>query len=82
MQVLAIDVDDPLEHLHRFISMDRYGFMMTREAYGVSQALGVDALPTQVIIDRHGVVRAIHVGPTDLAVLRTRLRGVLDEALP
>ena len=44
--------------------------------------LGLRSLPTTIVVDRAGTVRHLHLGYTELDILRAEVRALLDEATP
>jgi cytochrome c biogenesis protein CcmG, thiol:disulfide interchange protein DsbE len=46
---------------------------------GYGERLGITSLPTSYLVDRAGVVRAVHMGWTDPAVVRAEVLGLLAE---
>jgi len=47
----------------------------------VATLYGVHAMPSSYLIDRHGVVRSVHIGfkPSDIDSLRDSISQLLDE---
>lgn len=62
-QVLAVSVDSSEKAMRRFLDRAAPSFTVVRDA---SQALvsdaGIEAMPTSFLVDRQGIIRAVHYG--------------------
>lgn len=76
-EVLAISVDESADDARRFLSAHPVSFPVLHGDPGVPLSWGVEAMPTSYLVDREGIVRAVHHGfqPGDLDALR---RQILD----
>lgn len=57
----------------------RFPSLIDRD-FSAQDHFGVEAYPTLYVIDRHGVVRDVHVGVPDLGALRSEVQALLAEA--
>jgi thiol-disulfide isomerase/thioredoxin len=82
LQILAVSVDKTAEDARRFLA--RYPAQFTTAldaAAACPTAYRLEGMPSSYLIDRHGAVRAVHVGfrDGDRAQIRGKLAELLDE---
>jgi peroxiredoxin len=77
VEVLSVNQGESAAHVRQFIDQEEIPFHVVLDPDGaVSATYHVTSLPTMVLIDRHGMVRWIHIGhmpETD------ELRDVLEQ---
>lgn len=76
-EVLAISVDESATDARRFLSAHPVSFPVLHGDPALPERWGVEAMPTSYLVDREGIVRAVHHGfkPGNLDALR---RQILD----
>jgi len=82
LQVVAINVDERIADAQAFLQRHRAGFALARDASGACpRAFGVVGMPSSYLIDRRGMVRAVHVGfrESDAAQRRQEIERLLAE---
>jgi peroxiredoxin len=63
VQILSVNQGDEAEQVRAFIGKKRYTFRVLLDSQNaIGDLYGVRAIPTMVVVDKHGVVRWIHVG--------------------
>jgi thiol-disulfide isomerase/thioredoxin len=63
VEILSVNLREEREQVQRFIQKKGYTFRVVLDVDGsISDKFGVRAIPTMVVIDRSGLVQAIHVG--------------------
>jgi thiol-disulfide isomerase/thioredoxin/tetratricopeptide (TPR) repeat protein len=83
--LVVVGLSDELSSVvDRFLAGERaqgrsYKQQLALESGGVRRSYRVSSLPTLVLVDRRGVVRKVHVGAGDLAVLETEVEALLAE---
>jgi len=81
--VLGVNLDDEAEDMRRFLEANPVAFAVVRDASKqYVERLGIDRMPTSLLVDRKGVVRFIHAGfhegKTE-TVLRSEIARLLEE---
>ncbi len=83
LDVIAVSVDEDLAQVKAFIEANPYPFLFLWDKGGGLQAerLGVERLPTTLLVDRGGRVRYVHQGyqQRDAALLDAQVRQLLKE---
>jgi len=80
LQIVGVSVDKTAEEAHRFLARYPAKFTIVLDAAGACpSAFRLEGMPSSYIIDRAGVVRAVHVGFRDSD--RTELRRKVMEIL-
>lgn len=82
-QVVGINVDETRADADRFLQGRPYEMLVLFDPKGVApKRLGVAAMPTSYLVDRHGTVRYRHEGfsERDVAAYRQRIEALLAEA--
>lgn len=73
--VLGIDEQEPAPIVADFVARGGYGWTFLLDSGGaVAAAYDVQALPTSIFLDPHGVIRQRYVGPLTLGQMRAFLR--------
>jgi len=79
--VLALSVDEKKAAMNAFLKKQSPGFPVMRDAKGkLSEAIGIDTVPTSFLVGRDGKVRAIHQG-FDGETSRKQLTDEIEAAL-
>jgi cytochrome c biogenesis protein CcmG/thiol:disulfide interchange protein DsbE len=68
---------EPATAIERFLNARPVGYTIARDAGGTARRYGIRSLPTMVIIDRSGKVRARYVGADDLPAVRRTVESLL-----
>ena len=79
-QVLAVNVDQDPAKAREFLSRRKVGYPSVSDPEGrLPSTYGLKTMPTSYLIDRNGVVRAVHAGfrASDLDGLRGEIRALL-----
>lgn len=63
--------------IERYLTARPVAYTIARDAGGTSRRYGVNSLPTMVLIDRSGKVRARFVGSNDLPAMRRTLETLI-----
>jgi thiol-disulfide isomerase/thioredoxin len=83
LDVIAVSVDEDLAQVKAFIEANPFPFLFLWDKGGGLQAdrLGVERLPTTLVVDRGGKVRYVHQGyqQRDAALLDAQVRQLLSE---
>ncbi len=83
LEVYAIAFDEDRAAVEAFVAETRVAFPVLWDKGGeaLAEKLAVTRLPTTVLLDRAGVVRAVHVGYDrgQVAALEREVRQILDE---
>jgi cytochrome c biogenesis protein CcmG, thiol:disulfide interchange protein DsbE len=83
LSVVGVAFDDELGAVQAFLAGTPVAFPIVWDPAGeaYSTALGIDRLPTTVVVDRSGVVRSVHLGfeGAGAAALEDELRRLLAE---
>lgn len=85
LQIVGVNVDEHVDQASAFLQRHPVGFMVGSDTQGICpKAFGVLGMPTSFLIDRHGVVRFIHIGfrDSDREVLRQAIESLLDDKQP
>ena len=83
LQILAVNVDAKRSDAMRFLAETPARFALAFDAPGETpRAYGVRAMPTSFIIDRKGVIAAVHAGFTASrgAAMRREIETILGAA--
>ena len=76
-------IEETLKEAEIVLGGNAVGLVAVDPAGAVSQKYGVQAIPSLVLIDREGVVRAVHVGYTGRDVLTAEIDALLEgKAIP
>ncbi|MCE9520311.1 MAG: TlpA family protein disulfide reductase [Verrucomicrobia bacterium] len=81
--VLGVNVDDDAAAMQAFLKKNNPGFPSVRDAqHKLVAAADVKTMPTSFLIDRKGVIRAVHNGfhPKDEAALSAKIESLLAES--
>jgi tetratricopeptide (TPR) repeat protein len=77
--VLALDVNEPLETVAKYIDKEKFTFpVLLANESGVMGRYGVQAYPTVVAVDKNGLVADVAVGSGSDS--GSRLRGLIERA--
>jgi hypothetical protein len=82
LKIIALNMDVRPQDAQAFLSVHKPAFDVTTGADpACAHAFGVATMPSTYLIDRKGMLRSSHFGfrESDAAVLRTRVRALLDE---
>jgi cytochrome c biogenesis protein CcmG/thiol:disulfide interchange protein DsbE len=82
LTVVAVNLDRERADADRFLQKFHPDFTVQFDPQGtLAERFKVAGMPTSVVIDRHGVLRATHVGfrPADREAYETELRALLAE---
>lgn len=82
LEVVGVNVDEHAGDALAFLRRHRAGFAVGRDVGGACpRAFGVVGMPSSFLIDRRGVVRAVHVGfrDGDAAARRAEVERLLLE---
>jgi peroxiredoxin len=81
VQVVAISFDEDRAALEEFLARIPVGFPVLWDKGGATLAVKMEItrLPTTFLLDRNGVVRAVHLGFDRSDALEKDLRRLLDE---
>lgn len=78
--LLAVNLQESRETVKAFAKKTGMRFPVLLDSSGkVAETYQVYAIPTTFILDRHGVIRELIQGGTDLATLRTKVGKLLAE---
>ncbi len=79
VEVLSIDQGEPVEKVAAFVAGQKYTLHFALDPdSGIGSKYGVTGIPTQVLVDRRGVVRWIQVG---FLPANTRLKAELQRLI-
>jgi len=78
LEILSVNQGESAEQVRNFINRKKYTFhVVLDQDQAVGNKYGVRAIPTLVVVDRHGLVQSLHVGysedTSDLHKLLQRL---------
>jgi thiol-disulfide isomerase/thioredoxin len=79
-QVLAVNVDQDPNKAKAFLARKKVGYPSVSDPEGrLPATYGLKTMPTSYLIDRNGVVRAVHAGfrSSDMDALRAEIRALL-----
>jgi cytochrome c biogenesis protein CcmG/thiol:disulfide interchange protein DsbE len=82
LAIVAVSVDKTAEDARRFVASHPARFVLAVDRTGACPAAyQLPGMPTSFIIDRRGVIRAVHAGfrASDAAEIRRQLSEALDE---
>ena len=82
LEVVAVNVDADRGDAEKFLRLFHPTFDVRFDPAGrAAEQFKVTGMPTSMIIDRHGVVRYVHIGfrPVDRTAYEEQLRQVLAE---
>jgi thiol-disulfide isomerase/thioredoxin len=86
LRVYAMNVDEDASQVDRFVQSTglRLAVLLDTGALAAEQHLGIERLPTTLILDKRGIVRSIHRGFGDgsLARYRREIESLLNEPYP
>lgn len=68
---------EPATAIRRFIQVRPVGYTIARDAGGTARRYGVRSLPTLVVVDRSGKLRARFVGSDDVPAMRRMVESLL-----
>jgi peroxiredoxin len=80
--IVAINLDEEAADATAFLKQHPVNYTILRDPAGdVPKAFGVAGMPTSYLIDRDGIVRAVHTGfdPADIDKLRVEIHGLLEK---
>ncbi|MFH0351803.1 MAG: TlpA family protein disulfide reductase [Chromatiales bacterium] len=83
LQVLGINLDEDPEDAKRFLEKYPASFTVVSATGGqCPQDYGVTAMPSSYLVDRHGVIRYVHLGfrAGEAEQLRARVEALLAES--
>ncbi len=75
--VVGVSQDDSPELPKEWSKARRYSYPLAFDADRVSNLFNVDSLPTMIVLDRQGVVRAVRVGMTSSSEIQDLVEKVL-----
>jgi thiol-disulfide isomerase/thioredoxin len=79
-QVLAVNVDSDPTKAKAFLERRKVGYPSVSDPEGrLPSSYGLKTMPTSYLIDRNGVVRAVHAGfrQSDIEGLRSEIRALI-----
>lgn len=79
-QILAVNVDQDPAKAKAFLARRKVGYPSVSDPEGrLPATYGLKTMPTSYLIDRNGVVRAVHAGfrASDLDALRAEIRALI-----
>ena len=82
LQIVGINVDEQADAANTFLQQHPADFLILADATGVCpKSFKVMGMPSSYIIDRHGVIRYVHIGfrPGDAGELRKQVEKLLAE---
>ena len=82
LAVVAVNLDQNRDDANAFLTQFHPSFEVRFDPQGkAAERFMIHAMPTSVVIDRHGVVRFTHIGfrPLDQAAYEKQLREILTE---
>lgn len=63
LEVIGVNQSETPEHVRSFVVKKKYTFRVVIDQAGaIGDSYGVSAIPTTIVIDKHGDVRWLHVG--------------------
>ncbi len=68
---------EPSATIERFLTARPVAYTIARDAGGTARRYGIRSLPTMVLIDRSGKVRARFVGANDIPAMRRALEALI-----
>jgi cytochrome c biogenesis protein CcmG, thiol:disulfide interchange protein DsbE len=80
--IVAINLDEDAADATAFLKQHPVSYTILRDPAGeVPKAFGLAGMPTSYLIDRDGIVRAVHTGfnPTDVDKLRSEIHALLEK---
>jgi len=80
--IVAINLDEEVAEATAFLEQHPVNYTILRDPAGdAPKAFGVAGMPTSYLIDRDGIVRAVHTGfdPADIDKLRVEIHGLLEK---
>jgi peroxiredoxin len=80
--IVAINLDEEVADATAFLKQHPVNYTILRDPAGdVPKAFGVAGMPTSYLIDRDGIVRAVHTGfdPADIDKLRIEIHALLEK---
>jgi peroxiredoxin len=80
--IVAINLDEEAADASAFLKQHPVNYTILRDPAGdVPKAFGVAGMPTSYLIDRDGIVRAVHTGfdPADIDKLRVEIHALLEK---
>jgi peroxiredoxin len=80
--IVAINLDEEAAEATAFLKQHPVNYTILRDPAGdVPKAFGVAGMPTSYLIDRDGIVRAVHTGfdPADIDKLRVEIHALLEK---
>lgn len=83
-EVLAISVDESAADAQRFVAAHALSFPVAWANPELPGRWGVETMPSAYLIDREGIVRAVHHGyqSADLDTLRQQILDLTEQASP
>ena len=82
LQIVGINVDEQAEAANTFLQQHPADFLILADATGVCpKSFKVMGMPSSYLIDRHGVIRYVHIGfrPGEAGELRKQVKKLLAE---
>jgi peroxiredoxin len=80
--IVAINLDENAADATAFLEQHPVNYTILRDPAGdVPKAFGLLGMPTSYLIDRDGIVRAVHTGfePADIDKLRVEIHALLEK---
>jgi peroxiredoxin len=80
--IVAINLDEEAADASAFLKQHPVNYTILRDPAGdVPKAFGLAGMPTSYLIDRDGIVRAVHTGfdPADIEKLRVEIHALLEK---
>ena len=80
--IIAINLDEETADATAFLKQHPVNYTILRDPAGdVPKAFGLVGMPTSYLIDRDGIVRAVHTGfdPPDIDKLRVEIHALLEK---
>ena len=80
--ILAINLDENAADAQAFLAQHPVSYTILSDPEGdVPKSFGLVGMPSSYLIDRDGILRAVHTGfdPADIAKLRAEIEGLLGK---
>jgi thiol-disulfide isomerase/thioredoxin len=80
--IVAINLDEDAADANAFLKQHPVNYTILRDPAGdVPKAFGLVGMPTSYLIDRDGIVRAVHTGfePAEIDKLRVEIHALLEK---
>ncbi len=82
LEVLGINLDENIDDASAFLAKHPAEFTIAVDPDKTCpKDFGVHGMPTSYLVDRHGMIRLVHLGfrPGEASLLRTRIEQLLNE---